>query len=402
MARLYSCGFELQSTVAAVEFSNSGLNGGGISTTTKRSGAASMQINVSASFSWFGHAFKSAVSNSEAFVRVYVNFSSLPNVTTEIVSAYDSVGVSQQACICITSAGVIQLRQTTPAGTQIGSNGPTLSTGVWYRIEWDVSGGSGNAIMKAYVDGVNFASSTTATVSTFDAIYLGNPGTSATMNLFYDDWAINDTSGSNQTGLPGAGQIEHLNPDSAGDNNGWLVQVGGTAGASNNFTRVKEVTPDDATSYNGDTVLNDVDDHNLAATSANIGSNDTINVVQVGVRYRAIVAAAEAAFQLRIKKTSGGTISTSSQITPNATTWKTHANAAPFNYALTLYADPDSGAWTKATLDTAQIGYIVSATNTNAANISTVWLMVDSTPSSITPGNNANTKQFLNLLGLGT
>lgn len=400
MARLYSCGFELQSAAAGVEFSKSGLNGGGISTTTKRSGAASMQINVSASFSWFGHAFKSAVSNSEAFVRIYVNFTTLPGVTTEIISAYDSVGVSQQACICVTSAGVIQLRQTTPAGTQIGSNGPTLSTGVWYRIEWDVSGGSGNAIMKAYVDGVNFASSTTATVGTFDAIYLGNPGTSATMNLFYDDWAINDTSGANQTGLPGAGQIEHLKPDSAGDNNGWLVQVGGTAGSSNNFTRVNETTPDDATSYNGDTVLNDVDDHNLAATSSNIASGDTINVVQVGVRYRAIVAATEAAFQLRIKKTSGGTVSSSSAITPNSTSWNTHANAAPQNYALTLYNDPDSNPWTKTNLDTTQIGYIISSTNTNAANISTVWLLIDSTP--VILGNNNSTKQNLMLLGVGT
>jgi hypothetical protein len=58
----------------------------------------------------------------------------------------------------------------------------------------------------------------------------------------------------------------------------------------------------------------------------------------------------------------------------------TNANANPRNYALTLYDLPGAStdSWTKATLDTAQIGVRHTVDNgTNAVNVSTLWLLVD-------------------------
>lgn len=394
MARLFSCGFEEQSVTAGLEFSSNGLNGGGISTATKRTGSASMQINVVASFSWFGHVFRSATSNNEAICRVYVNFSAFPTVgPTEIVGAWDSVGAAEEAWIQVTSTGVLQLMK--PTSTQVGSNSSALSLNTWYMIEIDVSGGTGTAKLEGRLNGSVFATTSTQTISAFDAFYLGNPNSSSTMNLFYDDWAINDTTGSFQNTYPGTGQIVNLRPNAAGDNNAFATQTGGTAGAANNFTRVNEVTPNDATTFNGDVTTGHIDDFNIDDTPSSIGASDTINVVQVGIRYRASVASAESAFQARIKKAAAGTVSSSTAITPNATAFKSHANAKPFNPPLTLYNDPDGSAWAKATLDTTQIGYTISTGNTNRADISTVWLTVDSTPVAV------STVKQLSALGVG-
>lgn len=71
-------------------------------------------------------------------------------------------------------------------------------------------------------------------------------------------------------------------------------------------------------------------------------------------------------------------------------------------YKITAYTSATAitigRAWTKATLDTAQIGYNISTTNTNAADISTVWMSVDSTPASPPSG----ALYYKTLLGVGT
>lgn len=221
-------------------------------------------------------------------------------------------------------------------------------------------------------------------------------------NIWEAEWAINQTAvnwtwasttqvsiamaieikaAKKQSGLLGAGQITHLQPNATGDSNQFTIQVGGTAGAANNWTRVSEVTPDDATSYNSDLVLNNTDEFKLTATPSSIASGDTINVVAVGVRFSGALASGDATFALRIKKVSGGTVLKGSNLTPGATAWKTNKVVTPpANFSLVTYQDPDSGTWTKSTLDTSQIGYDIQTGNTNAAKISTVWMSIDSTP----------------------
>ncbi len=267
------------------------------------------------------------------------------------------------------------------SGGQVGAS-TTLAVNHWYRIE--VRNFNTSTTVGFLVDGVTIVASTSANTAVYNQIaFGGNQGGSNTDTagvFYFDDVAINDTTaGGTQTGYPGDGNIVHLQPNAAGDNNGFIVQVGGTVGATNNFTRVSEVSPDDVTTYNGDVTSGHIDDFNITDTPAAIKTIDTINVVMVGVRYRALVAASEAAFQVRIKKASGGTVASSTAITPNSTTWKTNTNAVPQLYPIIEYLNPDAAAWTKALLDTAQIGYNISTTNTNAADISTVWALVDYT-----------------------
>lgn len=399
MARLLTSGFELNSLTAGVEFKAAGGNVMTIDTGTVRTGTYSLKNAVSASFSWMNFQVKSSATNTQLFVRVYVRFASLPAGVSELFSVADTTGAVGSAFVRYNNTGT-KFDIVDAVGTNLGSS-VAISTNTWYRLEVDVTGSTTVGALKGYLDGTQFATTTTGNIPSFDGIYLGNAFNSGTYTAFFDDMAINDSSGTKQNALPGAGQVVYLRPSAAGDNNDFTVQIGGTAGASNNFTRVKEVTPDDVTSYNGDVTATDTDDFNIDDTPSSIGASDTINVVHVGVRYRALVAAAEAAFKVRTKKASGGTVDSSAAITPNSTTWKTNANAEPRLYPTTLYADPDAAAWTKATLDTAQIGYNISTTNTNAADISTIWMVVDSTPVSVVVDPFSGTK-FMQLLGVGT
>lgn len=403
MARILSEGFELNSKTIYANAVGTTSAICTISNTTKRSGSYALKANPSSSGGSMTWQYTAMTTNSIYYYRFYLYLNSVTTANGIIAFIYDSFGpyfgiqlnTDKSLAVYYSTTGV-------SLDTKLGSNSSVLNTGQWYRVE--MAGNFNTNALTAYIDGTSFSTGTITSVGG-GALDLGleaADGTtgSFTADIYFDDVAINNNSGSFQATLPGAGQIIHLQPNAAGDNNAFTTQVGGTAGATNNFTRVDEITPDDATSYNGDTVLNNTDDFNITDTPATIGSSDTINVVAVGIRFNGASSTAEASFKVRVKKASAGTVSSSAAITPNSTTWKTNANAAPTNYPLVTYQDPDAGAWTKATLDTSQIGYTISTTNTNAANISTIWMLVDSTPAS-GPAPSSLVGGTLSMLGVG-
>ncbi len=377
MARLFTSGFETQSATTGVEFTTGGLNGtSAIDTSNQRSGAACMKFVTSASFSWMRETFKSSLSNSEAFVRVYVKFFSLPGSGThEILTVADMGGAVARAQVRYNGA-TGNLEIVNVGNTVIGT--VAVTTGAYYRLEVDVAGGSGTGIIKAYLDGSQFATSTTETLGTFDGIYLGSAFNATTISFYMDDIAINDTSGSAQTGLPGDGKVITLKPSAAGDVNTFATQTGGTAGAGNNFTRVDEITPNDATDFNGSSTLNQEDLFNM--DNSGLSAGDTITVVQVNARTRNSTADASAAFKTEIEKAAAGTIAQSASTVPNSTTWKTNNSTTTLLPLQTLYTDPDGGAWSQTTLDSMQVGYkLTTAPGTGGRRVefTKVWVNVD-------------------------
>lgn len=384
MARLFSSGFELNSLTAAVEWD--AAVGGTISSSTTRSGTYAGRISslVSGTNQRFRYQFKSTASNGPFYFRFYLRIAALPSAENRIfvISSSSSVGTGTAVYLTIDNGGLMRLYD---EDGQIGSASSALSTDTWYRIEvlFDKSPGAPNHIVTARIDGSNFASSTSRNVSVgVSHMYLGGnlaSETQTTGDWFFDDVAINDNTGSFQTSYPGSGKIIHLRPSAAGDSNGFSTQVGGTAGSSNNFTRVNEVTPNDATSYNGSAVLNSEDLFNCDDSGINV--NDIVNVVSVGVRMANLVSAdATAAFKVEIEKTSGGTKAQSAALIPNSTTWRTNTTATPWLYPLITYQDPDNANWTQSTLDSMQIGYIQTATNAQAVAVSTLWALVEYDP----------------------
>jgi hypothetical protein len=101
----------------------------------------------------------------------------------------------------------------------------------------------------AYLDGTSFSGTAqVSNINGFSRIRMGAV-TAGTMDIHIDDVAVNDTTGTVQTGLPGAGQRRAPAARLCGRQQP-VGHDGGTAGAANNWGRVSETTPDDATTYN--------------------------------------------------------------------------------------------------------------------------------------------------------
>lgn len=386
MARMWTTGFETQS--ATLEF---GVNSGSIvtgttptmSTTVKRRGTCAARFQPAAALSYIEHQITGG-SVIRTMHRLYIRVADFPDADTNIY-AIGQAGFFP-CSLRLKTDGTLLLRDSNTGTDLTGSMALSLDT--WYRVELDFTdAASGTSAFKLYVDGALIADTLCSVINGFSRVRMGVSGVAVTMDYYMDDVAINDTTGSAQTGLPGPGAVVHMLPNAAGDNNLWATTVGGTAGAANNFTRVNERTPDDSTSYNQttDTGTTTIDDFGLeSAASAGIGSADLITCVQVGGRVSSDLTTA-ASIVYRIKSQAAGTVLESASVPVNNTgsagAWSVHRGQSPRPYQLTSYTDPqDATAWTAAKLDGAQIGYRGDVSQTTVRRVSTLWALVDFVP----------------------
>lgn len=378
MARLWSCGFELQSVTAAVEFDSTTGTAPTISTSTVNGGGASLKFNPSAATSYLTTQFAATSATNNVYVRFYVYFTSFPTANGITIAVVRSAAAGNNLTVRCNTAGTIYLNNE-QTSTQVGSTSSAMSLNTWYRIEFSYVYSTGAA--NAYLNGTNFATGTASTSVATDTFRLGFVD-SATGTYFADDVAINDNTGSFQNTIPGAGLLLRYSPNAAGDSNTFGTQVGGTAGSANNFTRVNEVTPDNATSYNASiTAASDL--FQVGAVTGTLPSGSTINVVQVGGRIANITGAdTTASLQFQIEQQASGTIAKSGAIIPDTLTWSTNSKSAPHNSPLTLYQDPTSMNWTTTTIASMQIGYLIDTVHTDADAVSTIWALVDYVPPS--------------------
>lgn len=389
-ARLYSTGFELQSVTSGVEWDTT-TNSPTIATAIKRSGAASLRCNPTATTAYIRHTYVSTGSTVDFFFRFYLYITASTDALDTIFLLYDGVSAGWSvASIRLNSDRTLELwdEDCTVSPVQLGSDSNILNLNTWYRIEvaFDYIGIDDNTIT-AYIDGVQFA--TGNDVGSGDGVSFGpadQPNimelgcvTSTTADLYFDDIAINNSSGTTQTGLPGAGSIVHIYPDSAGD-------IDETLETPNGYANVDEKpTPDDATSYVQFATANDDLLVNCEASSVpGIGASDTITLVQVGVRH-VVAEALLANFTPKIESQAAGTLQSGTIFTHNDTTWKTNGDVTPRNYKLTSYVDPQAGgAWTPALLDAMQIGgTCIDATPDFW--VSSFWALVEYVPSGAPP-----------------
>lgn len=389
MARLWQCGFELNSTTTDVELSNVTGAGTSIQTGTVRTGTYALRCNPSAATSFVRYHIHGSNQSTVAYQRAYLRIATAPGGNTTVMRFVDA---SNNACaqVRLTSSSTLVLLDA--SGSTVGSASSALSANTWYMLELGLDASTSPGTVTMRLDGSQIATGNNSAQSPWARVLVG-PVVSATCDLYFDDWVVNDTSGSAQTSWPGAGKIIHLVPNGDGDNHGWS-DTSNSAGTSNNYTLVDEVPPNDTTDLVQTGVANTKDYYTL--TDSGIGSGDNVNCVMVGLRLRNNTADATTAVKAGIKKTSGGTISQGSAIVPNSTSFGTNASAQPRNYSLITYADPDGNPWTQSTLDSAQAGIELTTANVNRIQVSTLWVTVDYTPSS---GTNASAE---NASGTGT
>lgn len=386
MARMWTTGFEAQSPT--LEF---GVNSGNIvtgttpsmSTTIKRRGTCAARFQPSAAQSYIEHQITAGVVQ-RTFHRLYIRVDTAPSSDTNIYALGQSGFFP--CSLRLKTDRTLLLRDSGSSTDLTGSM--VLSLNRWYRVELDFTdGASGTGAFKMYVDGTLVADTLCSVINGFSRIRMGISGVAATADVYMDDVAINDDTGSVQNGLPGPGAVVHMLPNAAGDNNLWATAVGGTAGAANNFTRVNERTPNDSTSYNQTTATGTttIDDFNLdSAATAGIGSADRITCVQVGGRVASDVTSA-ASIVYRLKAQAAGTAAESATVPVNNTStagaWSVHRGQSPRPYQLTSYVSPQDGsAWTAAKLDNAQIGYRGDVSSTVVRRVSALWALVDFVP----------------------
>lgn len=390
MARLFTSGFEKNSQTVNHEFTaiNDAGVGCNIVTTNVRTGTYAGAITplTSGQASGWLYELKSAAVTGPLFAKMAFRYTTTPTIASVIMALSNAITFATiQAAdptVKFSPTGTLQLFN---GAAQIGSDSQVLEVGRWYEIEmyWDNTPAANSKILKARLNQVEFASSVT-----ISALNTNNRSILVGGNLFFeanavgswmiDDIAVNDATGTAQTTYVGSEKVLMLKPSAAGDANTFATQTGGTAGAANNFTRVNEVTPNDATTFNGASVLSQTDMFNM--DDSGIGTSDIVNVVHVDFRFRNNTADATAAIRTQIEKAAAGTIAQSASIIPNSTTFKTNATAVPNVAPQILYLDPDGAAWTKTTLDSMQVGYKLQTAGTNRVDVSQIVAMVGYTP----------------------
>jgi hypothetical protein len=352
-----------------------------ISTTTVRSGAYAGRTGTSG-FGQFNMQFVSTAGNGPYYFRAYLyvatGLDGASNNPVNIMNMDNDSGASGGNLRMTVrmgdkdTANARQLRVYNSAGTAMGSWSGTIPLNTWARLEVAYAG---NGNVSARVDGTEFCTdclSSPGTINNFQiGIGTGAGGGTPSGDVFWDDVAVNDTTGSFQNSWPGDGRIVHLRPNAAGDNSAY----------TNTFTNVDEVTPDDGTTTCDSPTVGQIDDHNIDDTPAVLGTDAAIQVVQVGGRAADLGASTTV---YRIKASAGGTVEESGSQSPGNSTYNTNRlSGTPAVHQLTLYDLPGASTaqWTKADLDAAQIGYRYESGSANQL-WSAIWLLVDFVPAS--------------------
>jgi len=385
MARLFHSGFELNSATTNVEWVTAGTPA--ISSATVRSGDYAGQITslVSGTRKYFNHQFSSALANGAFYCRFYLRIATAPSANNMIAILGSSA-----------TGGIIQLQLTSSrtlrflnSGTLIGSASPALNANTWYRIEilFDRTGSAGSHIARAYIDGVEFSGSSTLSIgSGVSHLTIGGNleiETQTTGNWFFDDVAINNSTGSAENGLVGDSKLVRALPTGAGDNNQWR-KSNGNAGDTDNFNQVNEVTPDDATTQLiRNATAQPIDDFNVTDSSTlGIDQADIIKLVAVSARIGSNSGTANGAREAtyRIKGQSGGTVLSQADHTMNINGFTTRRQSTPKNFGTNdvAYVNPqDSSAWTTTTIDSMQIGIQTDTSTNTYVRYSSIWADVE-------------------------
>lgn len=380
--RIWSTGIELATSTSNVEWDTT-VGGLTVTTTQARSGNYDFLASTTVSQAQFiRHQFQSD-NIVDIFVRTYIYLNSPPSATTstKIISYCDST-LFCGANVALNSNRTVSVKN--QLNVVQSSSTLTIPLATWTRLEMAYYDTQATNTLAIYIDGTLATATSTTDIGGGGIVEIGAVSTSS-MSAYFDDIAVNASStGNNQNTIPGSGKIIHLRPNATGD-----YDTGIKIGAATAWQATNEVTPNGSTSYfmvtstvNGGASVN-LD----PAASGTIVTGDTINLVQVGSYVNASTSASDN-FTLKLESQANGTTASSSPVTLAVTTWNPHDDTAPKVYKITSYTNPQAGGgWTPALLDTAQIAFTSSTDAVPYPGVSTLWLLVDYTPTTTISGN---------------
>ena len=368
MSMLWACGFELQSATALMEYdTNSGTPS--ISTSIKRSGAASLRCNASGTAVYMQHQYSTGI---DSFLSAWVYFVSFPGSNAIIMRLWD--GAAGQR-IEITSGGQLQFYD--GAGTQQGSNTAALSLNTWYNIQ--IAGQDTPTYQEARLNGTVIGTNSTTGFSG-GFIRLGVQS-AVTMDMYIDDVVVCDDLTGNMATYPEvAMRVGYLRPNAAGNSNTFRNNAN-AVGDANNYTECDETTPDDTTTKiqrNTGASNRPSDQYNIEAPSvAGIDVDDKIFCVAVGARGGSDSATSAAGRNANVGIRSSTTDAWSGSIDYSINGYTTNADPVPRVPKYVAYVDPaDSAAWTYSKVDSLQVGVRANSSATTVLRFTALWLLV--------------------------
>lgn len=155
-------------------------------------------------------------------ISFYIYFVALPGAEAVILDCEDS-GFNRYTTIRIGTGGQLRLFYET---TQIGSDGPSLATGVWYRISlaYKITSTTVNRF-EVFLNAVSAISVTNSTFTITGAtdLMLGNRAGDAAMDIRMSDFYVDDSSALTDTGNV---WVTVKRPNANGTINGFTTQVG--------------------------------------------------------------------------------------------------------------------------------------------------------------------------------
>ncbi len=380
--RLWSSGAELNTTSANYEVtSTSGtvsING-----TTKRSGDFAYRANPTSSTGIFTKLFAGSNQSAKFWFRSYIRIADDPSADTYIMRVGNSGG--GKISLRLTTTSTLQLRNEED-NANIGSASSALSTNTWYRVEIYVDTTTlSSTDAELRLDGVSVGSSTAENLASgIDRLSWGSM-VSGTTDLYFDDIAINNSSGRAADNWPGEGKIVHMNPaDSDGSNSAWSD----TGGNGVDFDEVDEVTPDDETTYIYSQSLNITDVDLESSSSVGIGVNDKIKLASVGARAKSCGSGPGPScfsgfgdpINYATRVIAGGdTDENNAEMNDSDFSWQTNSVTEPKLNVTTAYDLPGTSTapWTASDLDSAEIGVRNLDSGGVGFGVSTLWLQVE-------------------------
>lgn len=272
--RLFTSGFETND-FTNTEWNAASASAPSIQGTTVHSGTYAMEVSTSANQKWSRWITTSTVTSGTYFVRFYFRVASGTGRVAAVASNADSLSFD----IALNGSNQLVLTNTADSSTITSS---ALTANTWYRVEYRLVISDTVGELELYLDGTSQGSLTSKDTlpTNVQRFYFGNVSSSATFDYFYDDVAINDTGGTFQTTLAGAGKIGLMKP--GGDNTVTWTKTGANCSGTTNTDCVDDVpgAPDFASGYN-DTSSVQTDRFDIATLPAEITSDADMILIHV-------------------------------------------------------------------------------------------------------------------------
>ena len=247
MTRLLTCGWETGDLAElGASFVSSGT--GGVYAVASQSGVTARtpgayMFQATVSFGARAYAFTFASSKTDIWCRFSLYLG--PNMATEVtfLQFNDSGGARQGHITYNTSDSKMRIYN---GSTTLGTTSATISVNAWHTIEvhWSIASAT-SGTSELWVDGVQLlnltavdnSESATLNIQSVAFGFINSVGANGVW-INFDDFAVNDTSGSINNGQIQDGRVVLLKPSGAGSNTN---QSRGGTDSGANWSQVDEV-----------------------------------------------------------------------------------------------------------------------------------------------------------------